>query len=285
VPTPPETDDVEAGWSVEEFLDALKRITAALRAKGDTGTFALAASTAGVGGPGSNYTQVESIWVRMQGDPAADKSSSLYKTFAGVSDDGLTASGYLDTPEAIAGMTNYQSLFKLGLTPSGTAPDQFVGGAAAMAFGNLNLSNRFKATPPNFQWGVTPMPRGKIAYPCTLLADAPFVYSGSKTIPEAVALLAFICNDANRNAFNAAWGSMPARKSLVAADPNYRTEAANKMAAATAAKAFAPPKTAGWFDYFNAANVAVKDIALGADPAARLHEAAAQIDKLLAKYK
>ena len=46
----------------------------------------------------------------------------------------------------------------------------------------------------------------------------------------------------------------------------------------------APPKT-GYFDYFIAMNPAVKDIALGADPATRLHEAATQIDGLLAKYK
>jgi multiple sugar transport system substrate-binding protein len=57
------------------------------------------------------------------------------------------------------------------------------------------------------------------------------------------------------------------------------------MAAATAAAAYSPIKTPGWFDYFNAANTAVKDIALGADPAQRLQEAASQIDKLLAKYK
>jgi multiple sugar transport system substrate-binding protein len=285
VATPPETDDVDAGWTVEEFIDALKRITASLRAKGNTDTFAYAASDAGNGGPGSNYTQVECVWVRMQGDPAADKASSLYKTFACVSDDGLKASGFLDTPEAISGMTNYQSLFKLGLTPAGAAPGQFVGGAAATAFANVNLSNRLKKASVPFKWGVTPTPRGKSNYPCSLLSDSPFVYSGSRHIPEAAALLAFLCNDANRLAFDSAWGSMPARKSLVDNDPSYKTEPAKRMAAATAAKAFAPPKSAGWFDYFNVANTAVKDIALGADPAVRLHDAAAQIDKLLAKYK
>lgn len=283
VETPPETTDINAGWTVEEFIDALKRITAALRSKGDTNTFGLAASMAGNGGPGSNYTQVESIWVRMQGDPSADKSSSLYKTFAGVSDDGLTASGYLDTPEAISGMENYQSLFTLGLTPSGAAPDQFVSGVAATAFGTIKISNRFKSEQPPFEWGVTPMPRGKIAYICTV-ADSPFVYSGSPNVPEAVALLSFLCNDANRLAFNAEWGSMPSRKSLVESDPSYTTEPAKRLAAEAAANAYGPIKTVGWFDYFNAANTAVEDIALGADPAGRLHEAASQIDRLLAKY-
>jgi len=284
VETPPETFDVDAGWTIDEFVDALKRITEALRQKGDSDTFALAASTAGGGGPGSNYTQIESIWIRTQGDPASDEVSSLYRTFAGVSPDGLTASGYLDTDEAIAGMTLYQSLFKLGLTPEGAAPDQFVGGAAATTFGNMNISNRFKNEPAPFAWGVTSMPRARVAFTCSV-ADSPFVYANSPNVPEAAALLAFICNDKNRNTFNAAWGSMPARKSLVEADPSYQAEPANRMAAATAARAYGPPKTAGWFDYFNAANTAVKDIALGADPATRLHDAAAQIDKLLAKYK
>ena len=55
----------------------------------------------GNGGPGSNYTQLESIWVRMMGDPKADKELERLQDLAGVREDGLKATGYLDTPEAI----------------------------------------------------------------------------------------------------------------------------------------------------------------------------------------
>jgi len=284
VALPPEVSDVDAGWTVEQYLDALDKITKSLRASGNKETYALAASMHGGGGPGSNYTQLESIWVRGMGDPKADKSSTAYKTFAAVSEDGLTATGYLDTPEAIQGITHYQTFFKNGYCPMGIQPDMYRGGIAATAFGSMNFANRFKIEGAPFDWGCSPTPRGKIAY-TTTVADSPFVFSGTANPNEAAALLAFICNDDNRIAFHTAWGSMPVRQSLVAQNPDYTTKQVSMLAVSCANNAYGPPKTAGWFDYFSAMNPAVKDIALGGDPAARMHQVAAQIDGLLAKYK
>jgi hypothetical protein len=48
-----------------------------------------------------------------------------------VSEDGLTASGYLDTPEAVAGMSRYQRLFQRKLSPTTAVPRQFEDGKAA----------------------------------------------------------------------------------------------------------------------------------------------------------
>ncbi|WEK51611.1 MAG: extracellular solute-binding protein [Candidatus Kaistia colombiensis] len=292
IETPPEVSDITQGWTWDQFNDALDRLTKALRAKGDTTSWALAASTYGNGGPGSNYAQLESIWIRSMGDPNADKASSLYKTFAGVSEDGLTASGYLDTPEAVQGMKNYQFLFANGITPKG-AGSQFREGIAGMMVGSINEANYMTsedrastpyANTPPFKFGTTPLPRGAMAF-SAIIADAPFVYAGSPHVAEAAALLAFICNDANRLAFHKEWGSMPGRKSLLALDPRYSSDQSYQLAAAVAATAYAPPQTVGWFDYFNAVNPAVSDIALGADPQKRLTNAAQQVDGLLAKYK
>lgn len=284
VATPPETTDINGGWTFDQYMDAFDAITRKLRASGDQQTFAYAASTLGNGGPGSNYTQGESIWVRAMGDPNAPHDSTLYKTFLGVSEDGFTATGYVNTPEAIAGMALYQKMFANGYTPKGVVPDQFAGGVAAVAQGGLGSIRRLIAAKVTFAYGASPMPRGKIAY-TTTVADSPMIYSGSPHIPEAAALLAFLNNDDNRKAFHAAWGSMPVRKSLVANDPAFSTQQPYILAAKVADSAFGPPKSVGWFDYFSAMNPAVKDIALGADPKDRLDQVAAQIDGLLAKYK
>ncbi|MBI4049125.1 MAG: hypothetical protein HY371_20140, partial [Devosia nanyangense] len=99
------------------------------------------------------------------------------------------------------------------------------------------------------------------------------------------ALLAFLCNDKNRLAFHKAWGSMPSRTSLREAMSEFATEQPFKMASALSNASYSVPRTPGYFDYFNAMNPAVKDIALGADPAKVLPETAAKIDRLLAKYK
>lgn len=286
VPTPPEVEGLEGGWTDEELIARLEEVNAKLKAAGDNQSWALAAAGQGNGGPGANYSQLESIWIRSQGDPNAAKDSSAYKTLMGISDDGLSVSGYIDTPEAIKGMQYYQSLFSKGLTPLGPVPNQFPGGIAATYFGGLNFTNRFRVPgqEPKFKWGVSLPPKGNIVFNGNG-SDSPLVWSKAKHPAEAVALLAFLCNDKNRLAFHKAWGSMPSRTSLRTAMSEFATEQPFKMASALSDASYSVPRTPGYFDYFNAMNPAVKDIALGADPAKVLPDTAAKIDRLLAKYK
>ena len=284
--TPPEVDSLDGGWTDDEFIARLEELNAKLKAAGDTKSWALAAAGQGNGGPGANYSQLESIWIRSQGDPNAPKTSSAYKTLMGISEDGRSVTGYIDTPEAIKGMQYYQSLFSKGLTPLGPVPNQFPGGLAATYFGGLNFTNRFRVPgqEPPFKWGVSLPPKGKIVFNGNG-SDAPLVWAKSKYPAEAAALLAFLCNDANRLAFHKAWGSMPSRASLRKAMSEFATEQPFKLASALSDASYSVPRTPGYFDYFNAMNPAVKDIALGADPARVLPETAAKIDRFLAKYK
>jgi multiple sugar transport system substrate-binding protein len=285
VAPPPESDDIKDAWTVEQMIDSMKALTTNLRGKGDTATWALASSTAGNGGPGSNYTQHESFWIRMMGDPAAAADSEDYRTWAGVSKDGFTASGYLDTAGAIAGMTDYQTFYGAGLTPKGIVPDQLTAGTAALSMDSFSVANLYltKGSEPAFGWGVSPMPKGKTLFGCNS-SDAPIVWAKTPNPDAAAALVAYLCNDANRIQFARLWGSVPARTSLIGQMTEYQG-AKQKLAAALAKQSSGAPRSVGWFDYFNAMNPAVKDIALGADPATTLHSTAKQIDQLLAKYK
>ena len=284
VETPPEVTDLTSGLSAEEFLAKMEELTKALRAGGDKDTWAVAAASHGNGGPGANYSQLESVWVRSQGDPKADHASSAYKTFLGVSEDGFQATGYLDTPEAALGMTNYQTMFAKELTPKGAVKNQFLSGAAAVHFGGMNYAGRFTAKSPGFDWGVSTMPRGKFVFSCNS-SDAPLIWSGTPHPAEAAALMAYLCNDENRLTFYKGWGSMPARTSLIEQIDAFKTQQPFQLSAALSAASYPAPRTPGWFDYFNAINPAVKDIALGADPASTLHQTAVRIDGLLAKYR
>lgn len=286
VETPPEVDGLEGGWTDEEFIATLEEVNANLKAAGDEQSWALAAAGQGNGGPGANYSQLESIWIRSQGDPNAAKESSAYKTLMGISDDGLSVTGYVDTEEAIKGMRFYQSLFSKGLTPLGPVPNQYPGGLAASYFGGLNFTNRFRVPEfkPPFEWGVSLPPKGNIVFNGNG-SDSPLVWSKSAHPAEAAALLAFLCNDTNRLAFHRSWGSMPSRISLREAMSEFTSEQPFKMASALSDASYSVPRTPGYFDYFNAMNPAVKDIALGADPAVVLPDTAARIDRLLAKYK
>jgi multiple sugar transport system substrate-binding protein len=285
VAPPPEPEDPSGGWTMEQLFEAMHALQTNLRKKGDTKTWALAASTAGNGGPGSNYTQHESFWIRTMGDRSAAKDTSAYRAWAGISDDGLASTGYLDAPEAVQGMTYYQETFKDGLTPVGAVPDQLSAGTAALSLDSFSVAN-FYSRPenkPSFSWGVTPWPRGKTLFGCSS-SDSPIVWAKTPNPDAAVALGAYLTNDANRIQFHRLWGSIPARASLIAQMPEYQ-HPIQQLAVKLSETNSPAPRTVGWFDYFNTINPAVKDIALGADPAQALHAAAQKIDQNLKKYK
>jgi hypothetical protein len=70
VAPPPEVTGLDGGWSAEEFIANLEELNAKLKEGGDRQSWAVGAAAQGNGGPGANYSQVESIWIRSQGDPA-----------------------------------------------------------------------------------------------------------------------------------------------------------------------------------------------------------------------
>ena len=284
VQTPPESDDLSKAWTWDQALEAWQKLSAALNPGGAGPVYALAASSYGNGGPGSSYWY-EGDYIRSLGDPNAAKDSTAYKTFAGVSPDGLTASGYVDTPEAVKGMTLYQRLFQEKLTPSVAVPNQFEDGNAATRFSSITLANRFSnpSSAPPYKWGATSIPKGNLVFNHTS-GDSPIAFGKTKYPAETVAYLGFIHNDKNRVAFHTAWGSMPARLSLFPKMAGY-SEYPRSLAVALTKAGYSPPVTPGYLEFFSAMNTAVKDIALGAGVEDRLHKVAKEIDGLLAPYK
>jgi multiple sugar transport system substrate-binding protein len=283
--TPPEVSNLSEGWSWDQYEDAWQKLPDAFARDGsaESGVTALASSDYGNGGPGSNYF-IEGIFIRSEGDPAAPKESSVYKTFAGVSADGIAASGYVDTPEAVQGMQRYQRLFQRKLSPTTAVPRQFDDGKAATRFGPFGFSVRYKNPESSlkFAWGASPVPRGKIAFNHTS-GDSPIIAARTKYPAEAAALMAFAHNDENRVAWHKAWGSMPVRGSLF--EKMGYTNQIEKLGAESLRGGYPAPITPGYLEYFGAINTAVKDVALGASPDDRLKKIAKEIDDLLSRYK
>jgi multiple sugar transport system substrate-binding protein len=284
VPMPPETTDINAGWTWEQFGDAWGQLAQKLNTAATANVYPLAASEYGNGGPGSNYWY-ESIYIRSNGDPKAAQDSSLYKTYAGVSPDGVKATGYVDTPEAIKGMTFYQNLFSNKLTPSVAQARMFEDGKAATRFAGLGSFLRW--TNPDtlltFKWGATPTPRGNIVVTSTT-GDSPIVMAKAKHPVEAAALMTFATNDKNRLTWHKIWGNPPARTSLFT-KMGYSDPILQLSVNSINETGYPPPITPGYLEYFSAMNTAVKDIGLGAPVEARLHQVATEIDGLLAPYK
>lgn len=284
VAMPPETDDLSQAWTWSQVAEAWGQLKEALNPSGEITIFPLAASKYGNGGPGSSYFY-EGIYIRSMGDPEAPVDSSLYKTFAGVSPDGLSVSGYVDSPEAIEGMRFYQSIFQQKFSPPVAVSDQFEKQQAAIRFASLSFVKTYQDpnTGLKFRWGASPIPRGRIVFNHTT-GDAPIVSAKTKYPAEAVAFTAFLHNDTNRVAWHRTWGNLPARLSLFEMMPEYK-EFPKSLGAALSKAGYAPPVTPGYLEYFNAMNTAVKDIGLGAPVEDRLHRVAEEIDDSLAQYK
>lgn len=281
---PPETDVLSEAWTWTQVAEAWNELAKALNPSGEVTIYPLAASKYGNGGPGSSYFY-EGVYIRSMGDPDAPVDSSLYKTFAGVSPDGLTVSGYVDSPEAVEGMRFYQSIFQHNFSPSVAVPDQFEKQQAAIRFASLSFVKTYEDpdTGLDFRWGASPIPRGRTVFNHTT-GDAPFVFANTKYPAEAAAFTAFLHNDTNRIDWHRTWGNLPARLSLFEMMPEYN-EFPKSLGAALSRAGHAPPVTPGYLEYFNAMNAAVKDIALGADVEDRLHRAVDEIDRSLEQYK
>ncbi|MCC6173914.1 MAG: extracellular solute-binding protein [Chloroflexi bacterium] len=282
VPTPTETAELAKGWSWDQMEDAWKRLFSALNPSGEPEVYALASSAYGNGGPGSSYW-IEGVFIRSMGDPNAPKDSTAYKTFIGISPDGTTASGYVDTPEAVKGMQIYQRIFQQKLSPSTAVQTQFEDQKAATRFGGGGNIARLRQVGVPFEWSATPVPHGTTAFGHTS-GDAPFVSVKTKYPAETAAFLGLLHNDANAVAWFNARGSLPARRSIIDKVSALK-EFPYSLAVASAQGGFAPPITPGYLEYFSAMNTAVKDIALGAAVEDRLKKVAKEIDGLLAPYK
>ncbi|WP_353808160.1 extracellular solute-binding protein [Agromyces sp. SYSU T00194] len=278
VPLPPQSTDPEAGWTVDQWFDAFAQLRAWMDSSGNGDLYPLAPSGFGNGGPGSNYAQLESTWIRMQGSPDADPDSDEYRSFVGVSDDGLSVDGYINNPLAVEGMTSYQSLFTNNWSPVDYVPDMFKAQTAAVDVGGI-----FAGT-DEFDWGLTPLPRDESVVSSNA-SDSFIVSSTSEHPAEAAALLGALTSTDTKVAWHTAWGSLPAQQSVIAGLPaettgTERYQMVQNMAAATVGA----PQTPGWFEYFNQMNTTVRDIGLGADPQTALDAAAVSIDNALSRY-
>jgi multiple sugar transport system substrate-binding protein len=268
IATPPETTDPADGWTLDQWMDA----------NGHEDWYPLASSGFGNGGPGSNYAQLESTWIRMQGSADADPESDEYRSYVGVSDDGLSVDGYIDNPLAIEGMKNYQELFTNGWTPADYVPDMFKTGTAAVDVGTIYAGT------DDFDWALTPLPRVESSVSSNA-SDSFIVTTQSAHPNEAAALLGALTAADAKVAWHAAWGSMPAQQQVIDGLPaDVAGTERFELVANVAAETVGAPRTPGWFEYFNQMNTTVKDIALGADVESSLSSAVTAIDRALARY-
>ena len=142
----------------------------------------------GAGGPGYYYK--DGIFIRSMGDPNADPESSAYKTFAAISEDGLSVEGYINTPEAREGMEWFQDLtMEWQVSPKVGIPGAFLDGRAAMDIADDWMIGDVKWAHPEggFNYGASPIPYFNTSV--TMTGSSTFAVSSQTKHPAEVAAL------------------------------------------------------------------------------------------------
>jgi ABC-type glycerol-3-phosphate transport system substrate-binding protein len=231
--------------------------------------------------PGFVYRDL--LFLRTFGDPKAAPDSSAYKTYWALSPDGKTAQGWLNTPEAIAGAKFFSDLFNvLKITPKAGIPNAFQDRKACFTIDTSYFIGGLAANDPGFKWGVTPLPHAK----------APIVHTGSITLgvmakstspDEAAKFVIDVSTGKIAADYLRAARSLPALKSLAAGMPELQSYPLSVFADEIGAWGQPRPPSAHFAQYDKVVTDALRDIAYGADPKARLDAAARTLQPILAR--
>lgn len=264
--TPPSADPAER-WTWEQALDAATKLT-----KADEGIWGLTFEVADQCYQAITFPQSKGAQV--------------------ISEDGLTATGYVDSPLFVESMTFYQDLYlKHKVSPPGVfdnnlALEMFAGGRAAMFLSSTQVISTLEAR-EGLSWAAAPMPYFDGGKPVTPTGSWHLGFNprsakseAAATFVKAVAEPEFIARffrlRPNPPVLNAAWDLLADELSA----PHWQIVRYEMNNTATPR-----PLTPGWLEYDSIMKVAFREIQGGSDIEPRLKRAAADLDRELAKYR
>lgn len=209
-----------------------------------------------------------------------------------ISDDGLTATGYVDAPPFVEAFTFYQKMFNewdiapKGVFETGVAQELFGTGKAAMFLGVTYDLKNFERY-PDIAWGVAPHPYfagGKEVTP----TGAWHIGVNPRT-DEMEAALAFVdwamTDDVQRQWFHLR-PYVPVLRAVYDLEAEALQHPGWKIARYELEHTAVPrPKTPGFREYEDILRQAFRDIQTGAPVQETLSAAARKIDRELAKYR
>ncbi len=206
-------------------------------------------------------------------------------TFNAVSDDGLTTTGYINTPEALEAFQFLQDMYqKDGLIPSSETPDFFYNEQVAFWLTTPVYVNVVKQQNPNIEIGVMPVPYHKTPIVHTDSFHIG-VAANSKNVDEAAKLVAFLTSPDGSESMAKDQGVIPQRASVLAKFPDFATPPMKLFIDTVQQWAVPRPITPGYSEYDTIYQTLLTDIATGAPVKETVDKAAADIDAQLAKYK
>ena len=275
--TPPK--DLDKAWTWAQAIEAMKKCQ---KGEGDNvSVWGLAPSRFGNATPGFVFRDF--LFVRTFGDPKAPPESSLYKTYWGISPDGKTAQGWLNTPEAVEGAKLFADLFNVHkITPKAGIPNAFQDKKACFTIDVSYFAAGLVNNDPGFKWGVTPLP----------YVRTPVVHTGSLTLgvtakstnpDEAAKFVIDVSTGKIAEDYNRAARALPAMKSIGARIEWLKEYPLNIFQEEVEKWGHPRPPSAHFAQYDKIVSDALRDIAYGADAKTRLDAAARAVQPLLAR--
>jgi ABC-type glycerol-3-phosphate transport system substrate-binding protein len=274
--TPPTS--LATAWTWPQAEAAMAKCQKA-NSSGGTTVWGLAPTTFGNGTPGFDY--ISMLFLRSEG--AKSGSAGGLKTFQAISPNGSTVDGYINSPQAVQGATFYQDIFqKFKISPTTGIPNAFLDGKACFDMNTSNDIDTINAAKVSFKWGVTAWPH----------FQSPIVHNGSTEIAigsktthlaQAVQFIKFISSPAQQEEMVTQTGYLPVISSLYQTDHILTTAPWNIFASQLDQWGEPRPVTPHYLQYSQVVTNALRDIADGSAPKARLDQAVQQLDQLLAQ--
>ncbi len=208
-----------------------------------------------------------------------------------LSDDGFTATGYLNSPESVEAMKFYQSWFnELGISPKGVATNEgrelFDTGRCAFIFGDPVCYAR--AQQKGLNVGICPVPAFEDGVPAVGSDSWHVAVNAYSKNKEAAALFVrFITCEEGSDIFLDSQSNLGCNKErieTITADDYEGHEVYALLSADLDAYSVGRPKTPGYNEWSDVVDSAIEDIRNGSDVQKTLDAAASKIDGLLVKY-
>lgn len=212
---------------------------------------------------------------------AGEKGSNAYKM---VSDDGKSTTGYLDAPEAIAGMQLMQDIHQThGIAPITKQSDLFYNDQIAFFQGVPIYYSRILKSRPDIDLASTPVPYIK----------TPIIHTGSfawlvnretSRMDDAKLFVKFMGSPEGNDVVARGWTSPPIRRSMIADRPE-RTKAPLSLFVEAMDRWSVPrPLTPGFSELDAAWTKLEADIVNGGDVKALVADTVKRIDAQLSRY-
>ena len=209
----------------------------------------------------------------------------------GISPDGFTATGYINSPAWVKAMQFYQDLFnKYAVAPKGPNTNEaralFDAGKVAFSMGDPALFARHSKT-QDVGWAPVPYFKdGKPVVGCGSWHAAVNAYSKNKS--QAAKFLKYITLEQGNDDFldpQSKIGASITRLERITKGTDTQSQVYKLLYSELKSNAVVRPLTPGYLEWQNYANAAIEDIRNGADVKKSLDDAAAKIDTALQKYR